>query len=436
MDFVGGRGRAGAGGFKVGEHVAGAHLGVVTSDADQAFAGLAGPANNVAAGNRRTGLRITKLVDGRGIRGIGLGGVSLRAHGQADAGIVDVADGEDHGIDVEFGGLIGGLGGGAVTLGDEQVFVDNEALDAAVGTGLDFLGRAEEAEGHARPGGRRLGGLVEHRKNLVRLGDVLTDGGDATGHAIHFVLEGVAVEVHLDVLHFLLVELGLEGTPTGDDDDFLGGVVGIVEKEPARDVDHDVAHADDGDALAGGEILAGEGRELVVEIDEILGGIDAPGVLARETELLGSLRADGVNGSGWVEGAKVTEVERIVVANGDVAKVVNVGKSQDLRELLAEADLHLVLGGIDSVLGEAAGLDVAIEDDDGVAGLCNFLGGKHTGGSGADDEYGFHKKATPILTVTGARRRAQNIQGTYPGLTPGAAYPLARCKGASLPTKL
>src|SRR5690349_21975205 len=29
MDFVGGRGRAGVGGFKVGEHVAGANLGVV-----------------------------------------------------------------------------------------------------------------------------------------------------------------------------------------------------------------------------------------------------------------------------------------------------------------------------------------------------------------------------------------------------------------------
>ena len=61
-----------------------------------------------------------------------------------------------------------------------------------------------------------------------------------------------------------------------------------------------------------------------------------------------------------------------------MAEVMHVGQAQHLGKLLAQPDLHLVLGGIDTVFSQATGLDVAVQDDDLMAALGDFLRGKHS----------------------------------------------------------
>src|SRR6478609_2948126 len=61
-----------------------------------------------------------------------------------------------------------------------------------------------------------------------------------------------------------------------------------------------------------------------------------------------------------------------------MAEVVNIRKAQHLGKLLAQPDLHLVLGGIDTVFSQAARFDVAVQDDHLMAALGDFLRGKHS----------------------------------------------------------
>ena len=73
-----------------------------------------------------------------------------------------------------------------------------------------------------------------------------------------------------------------------------------------------------------------------------------------------------------------------------MSEVVNVRQGQYLGELLAQPDFHLVLGGIDSILGETAGLDVTIEDDYLMTGLRNLLCREKSGWSRTNDEHRLH----------------------------------------------
>src|SRR4029077_18699381 len=63
---------------------------------------------------------------------------------------------------------------------------------------------------------------------------------------------------------------------------------------------------------------------------------------------------------------------------------------QHLGKLLAQPDLHLVLGGINTVLRQAAGLDITVQDDHFVPALGNLLRGNHAGRSRAYHEDGLH----------------------------------------------
>ncbi len=103
-------------------------------DADQSVTGAAGPSDHEEAGQFGAGLRIDDLVLSTLIAVDRLGGVALGAHGETELLVVDVADGEDHGVHVERGRLIGGLGGGSLALLHQVVFGNDEAVDAAVGT--------------------------------------------------------------------------------------------------------------------------------------------------------------------------------------------------------------------------------------------------------------------------------------------------------------
>src|SRR5215469_11391558 len=73
-----------------------------------------------------------------------------------------------------------------------------------------------------------------------------------------------------------------------------------------------------------------------------------------------------------------------------MAEIVDIGQAQNLGKLLAQSNLHLVFGGIDAVFRQPARFDVAIEDDDFMAALGDFLRGEHSRWSGTDHEYGLH----------------------------------------------
>ncbi len=201
--------------------------------------------------------------------------------------------------------------------------------------------------------------------------------------------------MHVDVLDFFFVELGFEGAAARDDRKFLGLEVGTVLQHPARDVHHHVAHADNGDALAGGEILAGKRRKLVVKENEILRRIDALGIFAGKSKLLGALSAVGEDDGRGLEGAEVVDGELLLGADGDAAEVMDVGQRKDLGELLAQADLHLVFFGIDAVLGEPTGLDISIKNNDLEARLGDLLRREHPCWSGPNDKYRFHLERPP-----------------------------------------
>src|SRR6476646_11611690 len=61
-----------------------------------------------------------------------------------------------------------------------------------------------------------------------------------------------------------------------------------------------------------------------------------------------------------------------------MAEVMHVGKTQHFGKLLAQANLHLVFGGIYAIFSQATWLDVAVQDDNFMAALGDFLGSKHS----------------------------------------------------------
>src|SRR5438128_434266 len=80
----------------------------------------------------------------------------------------------------------------------------------------------------------------------------------------------------------------------------------------------------------------------------------------------------------------------------DVSEILDVRMRQDLRELLAQSGLHLVLGGIDAVFRQPSRLDIAIEDHNAVAGLGQLARGKQSCGAGAQHEDRLHLTSTPV----------------------------------------
>src|SRR5262249_30296824 len=120
----------------------------------------------------------------------------------------------------------------------------------------------------------------------------------------------------------------------------------------------------------------GKRRELVIVVDEILGGIDAECILAWHAQLLCSLRANREYQRRWAEAAQCIDRYRRIGTNRHVAEVMNIGQRKHFLELLAQTHLHLIFDGIDAVLGEAAGLDVSIENDGLMPGLSDLLRGK------------------------------------------------------------
>jgi hypothetical protein len=127
-----------------------------------------------------------------------------------------------------------------------------------------------------------------------------------------------------------------------------------------------------------------ERREAVVVIHEILGVVRAGQPLALDAEVLGALGADGEHERVEAHPGQGLDGEIAALRDGHVPQVGDARIAEDLLELPAQAALHLVLVEEDPVLGEAARLDVAVDQDHAGALRGERAGGEETGGARAD----------------------------------------------------
>src|SRR5581483_5152288 len=126
------------------------------------------------------------------------------------------------------------------------------------------------------------------------------------------------------------------------------------------------------------------------EIDEVLRGIHTASRTAFEAKLFCALRSYGKNDGGRIEIAQVLDREAAIFGHADVPEIMYVGQCQNFGELLSQSHLHFVLRRINTVFGQAAGFDIAIEDDNMVAGKRDLLRGEHSRRPRAYDEHRLH----------------------------------------------
>src|SRR5450432_37938 len=363
----------------------------MAGDAHQTVTGFAGPAHGVHAFQNLVVVRIIKLVSSAlridlvRVRDVGV--TTIR---QTNGRISHITDGEDHGIDVDVSDLVRGLAGnGAITF-SKNVFRYAQALNSSGCVRMNGLGRAEETEAEPRTCNllRRRG---QDRESLVsKLAYVLPDGVEFGLNPAKLVIKSSAVKELLDMIKFLLIKFGFEWATPSHNDYLFRRLHWRIQQQPARDVHHNIAHADDGNALSGGEIVRRIRRQQVVVIDEILGCVNAAGGFTGQAQLLGTLRAHRENDGRGIQRLEIGHGNGRTLGHGHMAKIMKVIEAQNFIELLAQSNLHFVLGGINAVFGQSAGLDVAIKDNGLVAGLGNLLCGKHSRRTRANDEYRFH----------------------------------------------
>ena len=279
-----------------------------------------------------------------------------------------VAHREHHRVARDHRRLAGADGRDAIALALEPRLLHLEAHHAAL-VGDHPPRGGEEAKAEPGAGRRlRLGPGRERREQLV---GILAGLDQARADPLDLLpVEGV-IEGVLDVLEFAVVVGLLEGPASGHRDDLVGAA---EVRAVVGDVHHDVADPDDGDPPADRVGLLAEGGQVVVVIDEVLGVVDAGQPLALDPQILGALRADGEDQRVESEGLQVRDRHVSMLRHSHVSEVGYAGITEDLLELAAEAALHLVLVQEDAVFGEAAGLDVPVEQDDAAA-----LGGQRAG---------------------------------------------------------
>ena len=383
------RGRRALGGgnaFEVAVDGGHAALPIELGLADDPVGGGAGPADDEEPLLDRAAGWVVDLIGliarVEGIR-VGIPDILRSGAGEAELLVDPVADREDDGVarDVDEGP--GALGGKARPAFDEDRLLDPQRLDLS-GTVEHHLGRgAEEAEtepGRALPL-LRLDAAVAGQFG-GRPGKVLADGLEGGAHPFQLCPQVVLIEVGGDRLDLDVGVGALRGAPAGDSD-HLADL--LLVDQPVGEVDHDIANPDDRHPLPDAEVPPAELGQSVVVVDEIFRVIDAFGVISRDPEGLGPLRPGGDDdrrGGEQLLDLRERQVGRL--SDLDVAVIMDPRIDEDLAELLADPLLQFVLVEVDPVLDEAAGLDVAVEDDHFVPRLRQFSYAVDAGRAGAN----------------------------------------------------
>ena len=102
---------------------------------------------------------------------------------------------------------------------------------------------------------------------------------------------------------------------------------------------------------------------MVVIIDNILGVIDAFQILPGQAKPFGALCAHGDKDCLKSERAQVIEREITLRADRDVSIIIKVGHVEHLAELLAQAVLHCIFVGINSIFCKPTWFDITIKQN-------------------------------------------------------------------------
>src|SRR3990170_6943541 len=175
-----------------------------------------------------------------------------------------------------------------------------------------------------------------------------------------------------DGSHLAVIVFPLHGPPPRNGDDLRNFA---NRHQIVGDIRHDVADADDRHAVTHGKLFLAEWWEEVVVIDQVLGVIDVWPVAPGNAQRLRPLCARRDHDRARLEILEFAEADGPRISHGDTAEVNDPGIGQDLPKLLPQALFHLVLRQVDAVLRQATGLDVAVEDHDGMPFPGNFACG-------------------------------------------------------------
>ncbi len=120
-------------------------------------------------------------------------------------------------------------------------------------------------------------------------------------------------------------------------------------------------------------------------IHEVLGVIDAREAFAFDAEVFRALSPVREHQRIEAQPQELLDGEGAVGTDGHVAQVGDARVAQDFVELAPQATFHLVLVEEDAVLGEASGLDVAIEQEDPTTSIGEGAGGEESRRTCPDD---------------------------------------------------
>ncbi len=201
---------------------------------------------------------------------------------------------------------------------------------------------------------------------LHNLSDVLPDCGQLGSNALDLSFHVGVVQVLLDIFEFAIVIRFFQRSPPC----YHYHLVDFFEVEqPIRNIDHDVAHADNSDASANFEGLLAERWQRIVVIDDILGMINAETLFALDTQFLGTLGAGRHDDGAEAHAFQLVESHRLILSDCNVTQIKNLRVGKDSLELFPQSCLHLFLVDKDTVLGQPARLDIAVEQDHTVTGF-------------------------------------------------------------------
>src|SRR5262249_53741194 len=210
------------------------------------------------------------------------------------------------------------------------------------------------------------------------------DGFEFGADAFEFRLQGSGVDIGCDGLDFDVRVGALCGTTAGDRDHFFDF---LFVHEPVGDVHHHISDSDDGYTVSDLEIAPAEFRQAVEVVDQVLCVIDAGRAVAGDSQCLCPLCADGDDDGGWFQNrAQLFEREVALCADLKMSQIMYAWISQDHAELFSHALFQFVLVEIDAVFDQASGFDVAIDENDFMAGFGQFAHAIDAGRACADGD--------------------------------------------------
>src|SRR3990170_4698952 len=299
---------------------------------------------------------------------------------QTDSGVHLVANRVDHTVQIDSAQLPGPFGHRPPILKNKVVLLYLQGADPSLGIADDLMRRPEVAE--SEPAIRRRGRfLYESLEDLLY---VLAGGLQTGADLLDFTAHILVIEVLLNHLELAVVVGFLLRAPASHHGHLAD--LFIVE-QPIRDIDHDVAHADNGYPAPDFIRALTERRKLIEVIDDIFSVVDSQTIFPGDPELLGALGPRRDHYGAESDSLQIFQRDRFSLAHRYMAKIEELGIGENPFKVLSEPFLHLLLVKKYPVFRQTARLDVPIEQNHDVPCLGKLTRAIDPRGTGSDDSY-------------------------------------------------